>query len=73
MRQEMKITNRDYQKAAQSALKKHFGFAPALKDIVLLEGGDNGNWVTNVAFAVSGKGYSWRIGCDVERTEVYDC
>ena len=55
-------------------MKKTFGFAPALKNIIPMEGGDNGEIVTDVAFciAATGKGYSWRIGGEVERAEAYD-
>lgn len=67
-----KITAKDYQRAAKEAMNKTFGFAPAMKNIVLMEGGDNGAFVTDVAFCVAGKGYSWSIGNDVERAEVYD-
>lgn len=53
---------------ARDAMNKTFGFAPAMKNIILMEGGDNGLFVTSVA----GKGYSWSIGHEVERAEVYD-
>lgn len=68
----MKVTNKDYAKAAQRALKETFGFAPALKNITLLEGGDDGMIVTSVAFSVAGKGYSWTRGYPVERSDIYD-
>ena len=67
-----KINARDYQRAARDAMKKTFGFAPAMKNIIPMEGGDNGSFVTAVAFCVAGKGYSWSIGHEVERAEVYD-
>lgn len=69
-----KITSMDYKRAARDAMKKTFGFAPALKNIIPMEGGDNGATVTDVAFciAATGKGYSWRIGGKVERAEAYD-
>ena len=51
----------DYKRAARDAMKKTVGFAPALKNIIPMEGGDNGEIVTDVAFciAATGKGYSW--------------
>ena len=63
-----KITAMDYKRAARDAMKKTVGFAPALKNIIPMEGGDNGEIVTDVAFciAATGKGYSWRIGGEVE-------
>ena len=69
-----KITAKDYQRAAKDALKKSLGFAPALKDIVPLEGSDNGRFVTEVAFriATTGKCYSWQLGSEVERAEAYE-
>ena len=69
-----KITSMDYKRAARDAMKKTFGFAPALKNIIPMEGGDNGEIITSVAFciAATGKGYSWRIGSEVERAEAYD-
>lgn len=69
-----KITSMDYKRAARDAMKKTFGFAPALKNIIPMEGGDNGEIVTDVAFciAATGKGYSWQIGGEVERAEAYD-
>lgn len=69
-----KITSTDYKRAARDAMKKTFGFAPALKNIIPMEGGDNGEIITDVAFciAATGKGYSWRIGGEVERAEAYD-
>ena len=67
-----KITAKDYQRAAKEAMMKTFGFAPAMKTIVPMEGSDNGMFVTSVAFCVAGKGYSWTIGHEVERAEVYD-
>lgn len=64
----------DYKRAARDAVKMTFGFAPALKNIIPMEGGDNGKIVTDVAFciAATGKGYSWEIGGEVERAEAYD-
>lgn len=58
-----KITAMDYKRAARDAMKKTVGFAPALKNIIPMEGGDNGEIVTDVAFciAATGKGYSWRL------------
>ena len=69
-----KITAMDYKRAARDAVKMTFGFAPALKNIIPMEGGDNGKIVTDVAFciAATGKGYSWEIGGKVERAEAYD-
>lgn len=69
-----KITIMDYKRAARDAMKKAFGFAPALKNIIPMEGGDNGETVTSVAFciAATGKGYSWQAGGEVERAEAYD-
>lgn len=69
-----KITSMDYKRAARDAMKKTFGFAPALKNIIPMEGADNGLIVTDVAFCIAstGKGYSWEIGGEVERAEVYD-
>lgn len=69
-----KITAMDYKRAARDAMKKTVGFAPALKNIIPMEGGDNGKIVTDVAFciAATGKGYSWEIGGEVERAEAYD-
>ena len=69
-----KITSMDYKRAARDAMKKTFGFAPALKNITPMEGGDNGKIVTSVAFciAATGKGYSWQVGGEVERAEAYD-
>lgn len=69
-----KITNMDYKRAARDAMKKTFGFAPALKNIIPMEGADDGLIVTDVAFCIAstGKGYSWEIGGEVERAEVYD-
>lgn len=69
-----KITNMDCKRAARNAMKKTFGFAPALKNIIPMEGSDNGEIVTAVAFciATTGKGYSWQIGGEVERAEAYD-
>lgn len=54
-----KITAMDYKRAARDAVKMTFGFAPALKNIIPMEGGDNGKIVTDVAFciAATGKGY----------------
>lgn len=68
------ISRMDYKRAARAAMKKTFGFAPTLKNIVPMEGSDNGEIVTEVAFciAATGKGYSWVIGGEVERAEVYD-
>lgn len=66
------LTNKDYQRAAKEAMKKTFGFSPAMKDIVPLEGSETSGIVTAVAFAISGKGYSWVIGQSVERADVYD-
>lgn len=68
----MTITNKDYTKKAQQALKETFGFAPALKDIVILESGDDGMIVTSVAFAVENKGYCWSLGNEAERCKLYD-
>ena len=67
-----KINARDYKRAARDAMKKSFGFAPALKNSMPREGGDNGAFVPDVAVCVAGKGYSWSIGHDVERAEAYD-
>lgn len=69
-----RITARDYQRAARDAMKKSFGFAPMLKNIIPMEGSDNGLVVTSVAFciAATGKGYSWKIGEEVERAKAYD-
>ena len=69
-----KITVKDYQRAARDAMKKSLGFAPALKNVVPLEGSDDGQIVTAVAFriAATGKCYSWRLGSEVERAEVYE-
>ena len=69
-----KITSMDYKRAARDAMQKTFGFAPALKNIIPMEGGDNGEIVTDVAFciAATGKGYSWHIGGEVERAEAHD-
>ena len=68
------ITSMDYKRAARDAMKKTFGFAPALKNIIPMEGEDNGEIVTSVAFciAATGKGYSWQVGGEVERAEAYD-
>lgn len=68
------ITVKDYQRAARDAMKESLGFAPTLKSIIPLEGGDNGQIVTSVAFRISttGKCYSWRLGSEVERAEVYE-
>ena len=68
------ITRMDYKRAARDAMKKTFGFAPALKNIIPVEGEDNGEIVTSVAFciAATGKGYSWQVGGEVERAEAYD-
>lgn len=68
----MKITNKEFAKAAQRSLKETYGFAPALKDIVILENGDDGMIVTSVAFAVNKKGYCWSLGKEAERCESYD-
>lgn len=45
-----------------------------MKDIVPLEGSDNGRFVTEVAFriATTGKCYSWQLGSEVERAEAYE-
>ena len=69
-----KITSMDYKRAARDAMKKTFGFAPTLKNIIPMEGADNGLIVTDIAFCIAstGKGYSWEIGGEVERAEVYD-
>lgn len=48
-----KITAMDYKRAARDAMKKTFGFAPALKNIIPMEGGDNGEIVTDVAFCIA--------------------
>ena len=68
------ITAKDYKIAARDAMQKSLGFAPALKNIIPLEGSDNGRFVTEVAFriAATGKCYSWRMGFEVERAEVYE-
>ena len=68
------ITSMDYKRAARDAMKKTLGFAPALKNIIPIEGEDNGEIVTSVAFciAATGKGYSWQVGGEVERAEAYD-
>ena len=69
-----KITTKDYQRAARDAMKKSLGFAPALKNVVPLEGSDDGQIITAVAFriTVTGKCYFWRLGSEVERAEVYE-
>lgn len=68
------MKNSDYRNAAHKALEETFGFAPAIRNIQLMEGADNGAIVEYVAFYVlpSGKGYSWRYGEDVERNALFD-
>lgn len=68
----MKLTNKEYAKVAQRELKETYGFAPPLKDIIILEGGDDGMIVTCVGFAVNKKGYCWRLGDNVIGCEAYD-
>lgn len=51
-----KITAMDYKRAARDAMKKTVGFAPALKNIIPMEGGDNGEIVTDVAFCIAATG-----------------
>lgn len=68
----MKITNKEYTKTAQKALKDTYGFAPALKDISILESGDDGMIITSIAFAVGKKGYCWSLGNEAERCELYN-
>ncbi len=63
-----KITSTDYKRAARDAMKETFGFAPRLKDIIPMEGGDNGEIVTDAAdtlTVVDGAGLVWRFfGCE---------
>ena len=42
-----KITAMDYKRAARDAVKMTFGFAPALKNIIPMEGCDKGNILTD--------------------------
>lgn len=52
----MTYTNTEIKKTAQVALKSEYGFAPALKDITLLEAsGDR----TRILFRVAGHEYSF--------------
>ena len=41
-------------KFAQKVLNLKLGFAPSMKDIVLLESGDNGDVITYVMFSIAG-------------------
>ena len=66
------MTKNDYKKAAQQALFNDFGFRVPLKDITLLEEGDNGSFVDYVAFAINKKGYSWRWNSECIRNKDYD-
>ena len=44
----------ELKKFAQMVLNLKLGFAPSLKDIILLESGDNGDVVTYVMFRIFG-------------------
>ena len=66
------MTKNDYKKAAQRALFNDFGFKIPLKDITLLEGGDNGSIVDYVAFAINKRAYSWRWNSECIRNKDYD-
>ena len=68
----MKTTDTMVKKVAQRELFKEFGFKPALKDIVLLESSNNISYIDFVAFAINGKGYSWRYGENCIKNKAYD-
>lgn len=66
------MTMNQIKKAIIASFKKQYGFAPTMKAIIPLESSGYANSIEELAFAVSGMGYSFKIGGEVERAEAYD-
>ena len=69
MKNNMKSTLKDI----KITMKATFGFAPAMKNIIPMESAEKNGIITEMAFCVNGKGYTWALGDSiVYRAEVYD-
>lgn len=66
------VKENEYKRAVQKACKRKFGFAPSLRDIILLETASSHNIPVEVGCRIGTVGYAWRCAHDIEFAECYD-